>query len=238
MLFRSEITDISHEDDRRFVVTIRNDLEEKSYLTEYGQQLRVKVGDVLKAGDRITEGAVHPRELLAVSNVTAVQNYLLNEVQKVYRISASVRISDKHLEIIINQMLNRVYVIDGGETALLPGQRLTTHQFTRANKEALISGKRPAVATPLILGIKASALASDSFLSAASFQETTRILTDATIKGKLDPLMGLKENVITGRLIPAGRGILSREEQAELLEDFSVADTLDKIKKSYRNTSE
>ena len=166
-----------------------------------------------------------------------MQNYLLNEVQKVYRISAPVRISDKHLEIIINQMLNRVYIVDGGDTTLLPGQRVTTHQFTTANKEALINGLRPAVATPLILGIKAAALASDSFLSAASFQETTRILTDATVKGKLDPLHGLKENVITGRLIPAGRGILTPEEQAALLEDFCVADTLDKIKASYDNSS-
>ena len=113
--------------------------------------------------------------------------------KKVYRISASVRISDKHLEIIINQMLNRVYVVDGGDTSLLPGQRVTTQQFTAANHTALISGSRPAVATPLILGIKASALASDSFLSAASFQETTKILTDATIKGKIDSLHGLKE---------------------------------------------
>lgn len=134
-------------------------------------------------------------------------------------------------------MLNRVYIVDGGDTSLLPGQRITTHQFTAANKEALINGLHPAVATPLILGIKAAALASDSFLSAASFQETTRILTDATVKGKLDPLHGLKENVITGRLIPAGRGILTKEEQEALLEDFSVADTLDKIKASYDNSS-
>ncbi len=232
-----EVVSITQEEDRRYTVTVKNDLEEKSYLTEYGQQLRVKEGDTLKQGDRITEGAVHPRELLAVSTITAVQNYLLNEVQKVYRISASVRISDKHLEIIINQMLNRVYIIDGGDTSLLPGQRITTHQFTAANKEALINGLHPAVATPLILGIKAAALASDSFLSAASFQETTRILTDATVKGKLDPLHGLKENVITGRLIPAGRGILTKEEQEALLEDFSVADTLDKIKASYDNSS-
>ncbi len=233
-----EVVDITQEEDRRYIVTVRNEIEEKAYLTEYGQQLRVKVGDFVKNGDRLTEGAIHPRELLAVSNVTAVQNYILNEVQKVYRISASVRISDKHLEIIINQMLNRVYIVDGGETALLPGQRVTTHQFTRANKEALINGQRPAVATPLILGIKSSALASDSFLSAASFQETTRILTDSTIKGKLDPLLGLKENVITGRLIPAGRGILSVDEQAALLEDFTVSETLNKIKASYKNTSE
>ena len=232
-----EVVSITQEEDRRYTVTVKNDLEEKSYLTEYGQQLRVKEGDTLKQGDRITEGAVHPRELLAVSTITAVQNYLLNEVQKVYRISASVRISDKHLEIIINQMLNRVYIVDGGDTSLLPGQRITTHQFTAANKEALINGLHPAVATPLILGIKAAALASDSFLSAASFQETTRILTDATVKGKLDPLHGLKENVITGRLIPAGRGILTKEEQEALLEDFSVADTLDKIKASYDNSS-
>lgn len=229
-----EITEILQED-RRFTITVSNELEQKTYVTEYGQQLRVKKGDFVKNGERLTEGAIHPRELLAVSNVTAVQNYILNEVQKVYRISASVRISDKHLEIIINQMLNRVYIVDGGDTSLLAGSRVTTQQFTAANREALISGNRPAVATPLILGIKSSALASDSFLSAASFQETTKILTDATIKGKLDPLLGLKENVITGRLIPAGRGILNTEEQAALLEDFSVASTLSRIKRSYDN---
>lgn len=231
------ITEITQED-RRYLITVQGAEETRQYLTEYGQQLRVKVGDTILNGERLTEGAIHPRELLAVSNVTAVQNYILNEVQKVYRISASVRISDKHLEIIINQMLNRVYVVDGGDTKLLPGSRVTTNQFTAANKEALITGQRPAVATPLILGIKTSALASDSFLSAASFQETTRILTDATVKGKLDPLHGLKENVITGRLIPAGRGILSKEEQAEILKDFSVSDTLEKIKKSYDNSSQ
>ncbi|MFA7449881.1 MAG: DNA-directed RNA polymerase subunit beta', partial [Bacilli bacterium] len=232
-----KITEITQED-RRYTITVEGTEETRQYLTEYGQQLRVKVGDTILNGERLTEGAIHPRELLAVSNVTAVQNYILNEVQKVYRISASVRISDKHLEIIINQMLNRVYVIDGGDTKLLPGSRVTTNQFTAANKEVLIAGQRPAVATPLILGIKTSALASDSFLSAASFQETTRILTDATVKGKLDPLHGLKENVITGRLIPAGRGILSKEEQAEILKDFSVSGTLEKIKKSYDNSSQ
>ena len=238
---KAKISDIAGEvveviqEDRRFTVTVRNELEEKSYVTEYGQQLRVKKGDFIKNGERLTEGAIHPRELLAVSNVTAVQNYILNEVQKVYRISASVRISDKHLEIIINQMLNRVYIVDGGDTALLAGSRVTTQQFTAANRDALINGVRPAVATPLILGIKSSALASDSFLSAASFQETTKILTDATIKGKVDQLVGLKENVITGRLIPAGRGILSIEDQEAILEDFSVASTLNRIKRSYDN---
>ncbi len=233
-----KVTEITQQD-RRYTITVEGGNDEvRQYVTEYGQQLRVKVGDDILNGDRLTEGAIHPRELLAVSNVTAVQNYILNEVQKVYRISASVRISDKHLEIIINQMLNRVYIIDSGDTVLLPGSRVTTQQFTNANKEALISGKRPAVATPLILGIKTSALASDSFLSAASFQETTRILTDATIKGKLDPLHGLKENVITGRLIPAGRGILSADEQEAILDGFSVADTLDKIKRSYDNSSQ
>ncbi len=230
------VIDVVEEEGRRHTVTIKNDVEERSYLTEYGQQLRVKKGDHIANGERITEGAIHPRELLVASNVTAVQNYILNEVQKVYRISASVRISDKHLEIIINQMLNRVYVVDGGDTTLLPGQRVTTQQFTAANHDALISGSRPAVATPLILGIKASALASDSFLSAASFQETTKILTDATIKGKIDPLHGLKENVITGRLIPAGRGTLTQAEEEELIEDFSVGETLDIIKENYNNS--
>jgi DNA-directed RNA polymerase subunit beta' len=240
---KAKITDIAgvvthiEEKDKRYLVTIKNEMvdEEKVYETEFLQTLRVKVGDVVKNGDRITDGSVYPRELLAASDVTTVQNYILNEVQKVYRLSAGVKIGDKHLEVIVKQMLNRVSIIDGGESELIPGMKTSLNQFTEINSELLLSNKRPAVAIPLILGITKAALASDSFLSAASFQETTRILTDATIKGKIDPLYGLKENVITGKLIPAGRGILASEVEKEILEDFDVMDSIDSIDSIYEN---
>ncbi len=238
---KAKITDIagtvSHieEKDKRYLVTIANDLEEKTFETDYMQTLRVKVGDVLKNGDRITDGSVFPRELLAASDVTTVQNYILNEVQKVYRLSAGVKIGDKHLEVIVKQMLNRVNVIDGGDSDLIPGMKVSLNTYTRVNNELLLSNRRPAFAIPLILGITKAALASDSFLSAASFQETTRILTDATIKGKNDPLYGLKENVITGKLIPAGRGILGEEVEQGLLEDFDVMDSIKAIDDIYEN---
>lgn len=227
------VTKIEEVENRRYNITVQNELEERVTMTEYGQKLRVKEGDVIASGQRLTEGTIFPRELLAVSDVTTVQNYLLNEVQKVYRTSASVRIDDKHLEVIVKQMLNRVLIIDGGETTLLPGERVTSIQFTEANKYALVNGLRPAVAKPLILGITKAALASDSFLSAASFQETTRILTDAVVKGRIDELEGLKENVITGRIIPAGRGLLTAEEHEALLEGFSVQKALETIEADY-----
>ena len=238
---KAKISDIAgvvthiEEKDKRYMVTVANDLEEKMFETDYMQTLRVKVGDELKNGDRLTDGSVFPRELLAASDVTTVQNYILNEVQKVYRLSAGVKIGDKHLEVIVKQMLNRVSIIDGGDSDLIPGMKVSLNTFTQINSELLLSNRRPAFAIPLILGITKAALASDSFLSAASFQETTRILTDATIKGKTDPLYGLKENVITGKLIPAGRGIKSDEENDELLEDFDVIDRINAIDYIYEN---
>lgn len=240
---KAKITDISgvvtniEEKDKRFTITIKNPIteEEKIFETEYAQTLRVKVGDEVKHGDRLTDGSVYPRELLAASDVTTVQNYILNEVQKVYRLSAGVKIGDKHLEVIIKQMLNRVSIIDGGDSDFIPGMKVSINQFTEVNSDLLLSNKRPAFGIPLILGITKAALASDSFLSAASFQETTRILTDATIKGKIDPLYGLKENVITGKLIPAGRGIIAREEEEAILEDFDVIDSINAIDYIYEN---
>ncbi|HKM02668.1 MAG TPA: DNA-directed RNA polymerase subunit beta' [Bacilli bacterium] len=238
---KANISDIAgtvthiEEKDRRYLVTVANKLEEKMFETDYAQTLRVKVGDVLKNGERLTDGSVFPRELLAASDVTTVQNYILNEVQKVYRLSAGVKIGDKHLEVIVKQMLNRVSIIDGGDSELIPGMKVSLNTFTEINGELLLSNRRPAVAIPLILGITKAALASDSFLSAASFQETTRILTDATIKGKTDPLFGLKENVITGKLIPAGRGILGLQDEEDLLEDFDVMDHINAIDNIYEN---
>lgn len=215
-----------------FVVTITNDLEEKSYTTNFGARLRVKEGDMIKNGEKITEGAISPKKLLEVSDIRAVENYIVKEVQKVYRLQG-IAISDKHIEVIVRQMLRKVVIIDGGDTEMIPGTRVSLVEFTEKNKEALLAGKRPAVVKPLVLGITKAALETDSFLSAASFQETTRVLTDAAIKGKVDNLHGLKENVITGKLIPAGRGLLPRAEAKALVEQFDVTKKMHEVEQQY-----
>ena len=155
----------------------------------------------------ITEGSIDPKELLRVADSVTVQAYILKEVQNVYR-AQGVELSDKHIEIMLHQMMKKVKIIDGGDTDILPGSLIDTVQYTRVNKGAMNLGKRPAVGIPTLLGITKASLETESFLSAASFQETTRVLTDAAIKGKVDELVGLKENVILGKLIPAGTGIL------------------------------
>ena len=215
-----------------YLVTVRNDLEEKTYTTAFGAKLRVKKGDKVTNGGKITEGAIDPKKLLEVSDVTAVEKYIIKEVQKVYSLQ-DIGISDKHIEVIVRQMLRKVYVIDAGDTDMIAGTRVSINTFTAKNNEAIINGKRPAVFSPLILGITKAALETDSFLSAASFQETTRVLTDAAIKGKVDYLHGLKENVITGHLIPAGRGLMSEEASEELLKDFTVEGTMHEVKDKY-----
>ena len=187
---------------------------------------------MVKNGGKITEGAISPKKLLEVSDITAVENYILKEVQKVYS-AQSISISDKHIEVIVRQMLRKVFVVDAGDTDMLSGTRVSINNFTAKNVEALMSGKHPAVFSPLILGITKSALETDSFLSAASFQETTRVLTDAAIKGKIDYLHGLKENVITGHLIPAGRGLMSEEENDKIMEDFTVEKTMKEVSDRY-----
>ncbi len=203
----------------RYTVVIKNELEEKSYITIYNAKLRVKEGDQVTNGQKITEGAINPKELLRVSDVTKVQNYILKEVQKVYK-GNGIDVSDKHIEVIVRQMLRKMSIIDAGDTSMLPGTKVNVINFTRINEEALISGKRPAVGTPIILGITKAALDTESFLSSASFQETTKVLTDAAIKGKTDYLHGLKENVMIGKLIPAGTGL--REEEVEEEELFDI----------------
>ncbi len=217
-----------------YLVTIENDIETepKVYTTAFGARLRVKKGDKVVSGGKITEGAIDPKKLLEVSDVKTVERYIVKEVQKVYS-SQSIGISDKHIEVIVRQMLRKVFVIDGGDTDMIAGTRVSLNTFTAKNNEAIINGKRPAVFSPLILGITKAALETDSFLSAASFQETTRVLTDAAIKGKVDYLHGLKENVITGHLIPAGRGLLSEAENNELLKDFTVEKTMHEVKDRY-----
>ena len=171
------------------------------------------INDQVERGQELTEGSIDPKELIKVKDVMSVQEYLLKEVQKVYRMQG-VEIGDKHVEVMVRQMLRKIRVIEAGETDVLPGTLLDIHQFTDANEKALLSGKMPATGRPVLLGITKASLETDSFLSAASFQETTRVLTDAAIKGKRDELLGLKENVIIGKLIPAGTG-MSRYRRAE-----------------------
>ena len=225
----SEIND----NNGRAEIVVSNDLESKSYLAPYGAKLRVDVGDTVKVGGKITEGSIDPKELLAVADVETVENYILKEVQKVYRLQG-IEISDKHIEVIVRQMLRRIKIEDAGDTTALPGVHIGLTQFTELNREVLKNGGRPAVGVPLLLGITKASLETDSFLSAASFQETTRILTDASIKGKVDTLKGLKENVIIGNLIPAGTGLrgievpMDEEEVEEYIDDdiYIMPDTL------------
>lgn len=191
---------------KRIVYITTESGEEVSYDIPFGSSLRVSNGDTISAGDEITEGSVNPHDILRIKGVNAVKNYLLSEVQKVYRLQG-VDINDKHLEIVIRQMTRKVKVEDSGDTDLLPGSMTDIFNFKDENKKVEENGGRPAQARVTLLGITKAALATDSFLSAASFQETTRVLTDAAIKGKSDHLVGLKENVIIGKLIPAGTGM-------------------------------
>jgi DNA-directed RNA polymerase subunit beta' len=161
----------------------------------------------VKAGDRITEGPVNPHDILTVQGVLEVQKYLVQEVQEVYR-SQGVNINDKHIEVIVRQMLRKCKVEDSGDTMMLPGSLVDVFEFEEENAKVVAEGGEPAVAKPVLLGITKASLATESFLSAASFQETTRVLTEASIKGRLDKLLGLKENVIIGKLIPAGTGLV------------------------------
>ena len=189
----------------KYKIAITNDVETREHTTNYGVKLCVELGQSVKAGDKLNVGSVNPKELLAVTDPITAQNYILSEVQKVYK-SQGVDVSDKHVEILARRMIARIKIVDGGETKLVDGKLVSMHEFTRINKEAIINGKKPATGRPIMLGITKASLETDSFLSAASFQETTRILTDASIKGKVDNLTGLKENVIIGKLIPAGTG--------------------------------
>lgn len=180
--------------------------KKKTFPVPYGSQLRIKDGELVEPGDRLTEGPIDPENLLRIRGVRAVQQYLLQEVQSVYR-SQGVEINDKHIEVVVRQMMRKVKIRRAGDTDLLPGSLVDIFEFTEANRKAQSFGGEPAQAEPELLGITKASLATDSFLSAASFQETTRVLTEASLKGKVDPLLGLKENVIIGQLIPAGTGM-------------------------------
>jgi len=199
------VTEIRDGKDRR-EIEVTGETEVKVYAVPYGSRGRVSVGQEIEAGDEVTEGSIDPKEMLKVKGSRGVQNYILQEVQKVYRLQG-VEINDKHIEIMVRQMLRKVKVLENGGTDLLPGAMVDVHQFEEANRVAFMNGKEPAFARPVLLGITKASLETDSFLSAASFQETTRVLTEAAIKGKVDKLLGLKENVIIGKLIPAGTGL-------------------------------
>jgi len=200
------VDDIKLAKDRQQEIVIKGANETKSYLASGTSRLKVEVGQGVERGEVLTEGSIEPKNYLSVSGLNATESYLLKEVQKVYRMQG-VEIDDKHVEVMVRQMLRKVRIIEAGDTKLLPGSLVDIHSFTDANREAFKERKRPATAKPVLLGITKASLETESFLSAASFQETTRVLTDAAIKGKRDNLLGLKENVIIGKLIPAGTGM-------------------------------
>ncbi len=205
---------------RELVITSDEDPKDtKAYQITYGSRLKVEAGDHVEAGDELTEGSINPHDLLRILGVKAVQEYLLKEVLSVYRLQG-VGVSDKHIEIIIRQMLRKVRVEDAGDTDLLTGSLVDIFRFEEANRKAIMEGGTPAIAKRILLGITKASLATESFLSAASFQETTRVLTEAAIRGKIDPLIGLKENVILGKLIPAGTG-MKRYKDIEIKDSYS-----------------
>ncbi len=214
----SEISgEVSLSDGKKREATVTNeDGETVKYLIPFGAKLRVRSGDMVDAGDELTDGSINPNDILKIKGIKGVQAYMLKEVQSVYRLQG-VEIADKHIEVIIRQMLRKVQIEDAGDTEMLPGELVDIFRFENENEKIILEGKQPAVAKRKLLGITKAALATDSFLSAASFQETTRVLTEAAIKGKIDPLVGLKENVIIGKLIPAGIG-LKRYRNVEITE--------------------
>ena len=191
---------------REVIITNPETGETKDYLIPYGSRIKVYDGDLIEAGDEITEGSVNPHDILKIKGLRGVQDYMIQEVQRVYRLQG-VEISDKHIEVIVRQMLKRVKIEENGDTEFLPGSLVDWLTFENTNAALEAEGKEPAKGTRVLLGITKASLATDSFLSAASFQETTRVLTEAAIKGKIDPLIGLKENVIIGKLIPVGTGM-------------------------------
>ncbi len=241
---------------REVIVTNSETGESKAYLIPYGSRIKIQDGDVLGAGDELTEGSVNPHDILKIKGLRAVQDYMLQEVQRVYRLQG-VEINDKHIEVIVRQMLKKIRVEEAGETGFLPGVMVDILDFEDANEALIAEGKEPATGEQVMLGITKASLATNSFLSAASFQETTKVLTEAAIKGKIDPLIGLKENVIIGKLIPAGTGMrkyqdvkLSTEvespsddvvydfdEDDYILQDFLTNDEFD-AKTSYEESGE
>ncbi|WHY97790.1 DNA-directed RNA polymerase subunit beta' [Peribacillus simplex] len=219
------IVSINEIRDKQQEIVVQGAVESRTYTAPYTARLRVTVDTPVRRGEELTEGSIDPKELLKVTDVLTVQEYLLHEVQKVYRMQG-VEIGDKHIEVMVRQMMRKVRVLDAGETEVLPGTLLDVNQFTTANTDALLTNKLPATGRPVLLGITKASLETDSFLSAASFQETTRVLTDAAIKGKRDELLGLKENVIIGKLVPAGTGMLRYRKANPVVVSDESADTV------------
>ena len=207
---------------REIVITNDETGESKTYLIPYGSRIKVLDGAVLEAGDELTEGSINPHDLLKIKGIRAVQDYMIREVQRVYRLQG-VDICDKHIEVIVRQMLKKVRVENNGDADFLPGTLVDILDYEEMNEKLLAEGKEPAEGKQIMLGITKAALATNSFLSAASFQETTKVLTEAAIKGKVDPLIGLKENVIIGKLIPAGTG-MKRYRDVKLSTDYHETD--------------
>ena len=224
---------------REVVVTNNETGETKAYLIPYGSRIKVLEGQVIEAGDELTEGSVNPHDILKIKGVRAVQDYMIQEVQRVYRLQG-VDINDKHIEVIVRQMLKKIRIENSGDTEYLPGTLVDVLDFEEINENLTEQGKEPAEGSQVMLGITKASLATNSFLSAASFQETTKVLTDAAIKGKVDPLIGLKENVLIGKLIPAGTGMrryratrLTTDAnpvmEAALEEDAVIADEIEEV---------
>ncbi len=209
---------------REIIVTSEETGESKAYLIPYGSRIKIQDGVRLEAGDELTEGSVNPHDILRIKGLRATQDYLLREVQRVYRLQG-VEINDKHIEVIVRQMLKKIRIEEAGDTGFLPGTNVDILEFEDKNAELVAEGKEPATGEQIVLGITKASLATNSFLSAASFQETTKVLTEAAIKGKVDPLVGLKENVIIGKQIPAGTG-MRRYRDVKLSTEFEETDEL------------
>ena len=221
---------------REITVTDMESGNSKTYLIPYGSRIKVMEGQVLEAGDELTEGSVNPHDILKIKGVRAVQDYMIQEVQRVYRLQG-VEINDKHIEMIVHQMLKKIRIEESGDSNVLPGVSMDVLDFNEMNEELIAQGKQPAEGKQVMLGITKASLATDSFLSAASFQETTKVLTEAAINGKVDHLIGLKENVIIGKPIPAGTGmkryrnvkldtddrLLSEDDEISMSDDDEIA---------------
>ena len=224
---------------REIIVTNNETGESKTYLIPYGSRIKVQDGEWLEAGDPLTEGSVNPHDILRIKGVRAVQDYMIREVQRVYRLQG-VEINDKHIEMIVRQMLKKIRIEDNGDSNFLPGAMVDILDYDDVNEKLLAEGKKPADGKQVMLGITKASLATNSFLSAASFQETTKVLTEAAIKGKIDPLIGLKENVCIGKLIPAGTGMkryrnvkLDVDEQFEAMNVAEMTDTEEEVKENF-----
>ena len=209
---------------REIIVTNHETGESKAYLIPYGSRIKVTDGAELEAGDELTEGSINPHDILRIKGIRAVQDYMIQEVQRVYRLQG-VEINDKHIEVIVRQMLKKIRIEESGDTEFLPGTNVDRLEFEDVNEVLEAEGKEPAIGEPIIMGITKASLATNSFLSAASFQETTKVLTEAAIKGKIDPLVGLKENVIIGKHIPAGTG-MRKYRDIRLNSELSMDDDL------------